>query len=665
MTPPVRALLHFGMVAVLGLILSASGWAQEVAGRQPLHMPQAKDVYQRILTLPGASLESQPNAAVGSAPRQELPVFSIFYVYGKKADWLEVGRDLRRGPEGWIKTSLTQNWSVMLTMQYAPPGQRGRVLFFERQQDLRDLVTAVDPQPLVDKLVAAADAGQKTDLPLSSIEPSDVRGSQQPNGVFYLMPIIDFAPATFDDYKPATLLKVSLVNANPEPSTPPTVASAASLAPMHGAIVFVLDTTISMKPYFERATRSVRTILTQLKAKGLDRKVAVGVVAYRNNMGQEPQKSGLGYVVKVIQPLDANASLDDVMRAMDQLDEAKVSSHSFNEDAVAGLWTAIEQLDWSAYENQPKLMFLVTDAGALAGNDPKAKFQGIDLLNVIEAADRKGIAVNPFHIASPGAKKFNNVVPTASQYDRLGRTVDPNSNKYVRIDPATPDNFDKLLLGFEKGMVETFESWGRNARIERPVIQSDGETGAYYKNIIVNELFNSQQRYIGVKSKTQSKPVFDAWAVDMDLKKHDQIALDVSVYLTRNQLNQLALSAKHIYDTAKSQTISSDSMFRLLQALSAQTAQDPERFKGDASKVADMGILPSFLSLLPYKSDFLNLTSRSWAEKTPDAQASMLAQLAYKIRAYQNMNADTTKWKDLGSGDRGQEVMPVPLVYLP
>lgn len=645
------------MLLGAGLGLGSAAQAQQAA-RLPLPLPQAKELYQRVLTLPGAKLESSPNAGGGSA----LSVFSIFYVYGKQGDWLEVGRDLRRGPEGWVRADQTQNWSVMMTMQYAPPGQRGRVLFFERQQDLRDLVGAVSPAPMVRKLEAAVDAGQQAEMPLASIEPSDVRGSQQPNGAFYLMPIVGFSPATFDDGRSAMLLNISLVNANPPPPAPPPPPS---IQQMNGAIVFVLDTTISMKPYFQRAAQSIRNVLGQLKASGLDRKIGVGIVAYRNNMDQEPQKSGLGYVVKVIQPLDPNASLDQVMAAVDQLEEAKASSHSFNEDAVAGLWTAIEQLDWAPFENQSKMIFLVTDAGALAGNDPKAKFQGVDIVNVVEAANRKNIAINPLHIASAGARKLDNLAAAGRQYRLLASTVEPNANRYQLIDPATPAQFDKFMTGYERGLVPTIEAWAKNSRVERPQFDPKDDETERYRKIIVNEMFNAQQRYIGVAAKTQSKTIFNAWAADRDLTDPNRLALGVSVYLTRTQLSQLALSAKHIYDTAKSQEISSDTMFRLLQSLSAQTAQDPNRFKGDSKTVSEMGILPSFLSLLPYKSEFLNMTPRAWAEKTPDAQAAMLATLAYKIRAYQAMNADTGKWKDLGAGDDGQKVMPVPLEYLP
>lgn len=653
-----RILLGLVMAFVLGNpVLPVSRVdAQEAT---PLRLPQAQELYQRVLTLPGASLVAGPDGNGGTA----LPVFSIFYVYGKQGEWLQVGRDLRRGPEGWVRASLAQNWSVMLTMQYAPPGQRERVLFFERQQDLRDVVTAVDPVPLVHKLTAAIDGGQATDPPLASVEPSDVRGAQQPNGSFYVMPITGFSTGRFDGDQPATLLNVSLVNANPQPPSPP---PAPIVQNMHGAIVFVLDTTMSMKPYFQRAVQSIRTVLTQLKANGLDQKVAVGVVAYRNNIDNEPQKSGLGYVAKIIQPLNPKASVEEIMAAVDTLDEARVSSHSFNEDAVAGLWTAITQLDWAAFENQPKLLFLVTDAGALSGDDPKAKFKGIDILNVAEAASRQGVQIATFHIASAGAKKFNNIEPTRRQYSILSRTGDDNSDrKYKLIDPATPAHFDAIMAGFEKATASTIVTWSKKSSLERPKFDAKDDEGEEYRKIIINELFNAQQRYVGVNSKTQSKTVFNAWAADRDLTNPNRTALHVSVYLTRNQLNQLAISARRIYDTAKSQEISSDTMFRLLQNLSGQTAQDPERFKGDAAKVANMGLLPSFLTLLPYKSEFLDMTPKDWGQKTADAQATMLARLSYKIRAYQDMYADDKKWVDLGSGDSGQRVMPVPLEYLP
>src|SRR5690348_16220332 len=130
-------MIRLGRRTALALFAAVPAAAQDAA-RRPLPLPEAPEVLQRVLTtVPGARLAAGPNAATRGPA---LPVFSLFYVYARRDDWLEVGRDLRRGPEGWLPAAAAQNWSMMLTMKYAPQGQRRRVMFFEQQQDLLDLV---------------------------------------------------------------------------------------------------------------------------------------------------------------------------------------------------------------------------------------------------------------------------------------------------------------------------------------------------------------------------------------------------------------------------------------------------------------------------------------------------------------------------------------------
>jgi serine/threonine-protein kinase PpkA len=54
------------------------------------------------------------------------------------------------------------------------------------------------------------------------------------------------------------------------------------------AIAFVIDTTISMKPYIERTRESIRRIYATIEKRGLTDKVAFGLVGYRNSMTNAP-----------------------------------------------------------------------------------------------------------------------------------------------------------------------------------------------------------------------------------------------------------------------------------------------------------------------------------------------------------------------------------------
>ncbi|SDD11521.1 vWA domain-containing protein [Belnapia rosea] len=644
----------------IGLLFAAGPVASQTqdAARRPLPLREAPEVFQRVLTsAPGARLAASPGSAARGVA---LPVFSILYVYGQQGEWLEVGKDLRRGPEGWLKAAEAQDWSMMMAMQYAQQGRRRRVLFFERQQDVADLVDAPDPGPLVERLEQAADANRRIDPSVVSIEPPLPRGQQQFRSSPYLIPILGHRRTRFAGGQAATLLQVALVNAG-QVATP----SPPGLDRLGGAIVFVLDTTISMQPFLDRTREAIERVLGGLRGAGLDGKVTVGVVAFRNNMDQEPQRSRLGYTVSVVQKLDPAAPLEQVSAALRGLEEAKVSTHSFNEDAVAGLWTAVQRLDWAPFADQPKLLVFVSDAGALSGRDPRAMFRGTSLLNVVEAANRQGISILPLHIASAEGRRLGNVGPARQQYQQLGLTGDANSMKYRQLRAGTPAEFDRYMTEFERSLQPVFQAWSRNRPIPAPEAGSNGEGAEGYGALVVNELFSAQQRYIGARAATRSRPVATAWAADRDLTDPDLNALRVSVYLTRNQLSQLALSTRRIAETAANQEMTAANMFRMLQALSASTAQDPERFKDNTESVGDSGVLPGFLKLLPYRSRFLGLTAQGWSQMTRDEQQQLLDELEFKLRAYREMDADQRNWVDLAGGDPGQQVYPMPLEYLP
>ena len=124
-----RAVLY----ALALLVLATAASPVLAQARKPLVMEGHRDFYQRVLTLPGAQLRAEP-ASTARIAGDRVPTFSILYVFARRTvdgtPWLEVsaspdGRDPR-----WLRASEAQDWAVMLVMQYAPPGQRQRVLFF-------------------------------------------------------------------------------------------------------------------------------------------------------------------------------------------------------------------------------------------------------------------------------------------------------------------------------------------------------------------------------------------------------------------------------------------------------------------------------------------------------------------------------------------------------
>ena len=122
-------------------------------------------------------------------------------------------------------------------------------------------------------------------------------------------------------------------------------------------VTFVIDTTRSMQPYVEQ----VRQVMTRLQDRIGNNPEAerfrFGLVGFRDNIDLAPE---LDYVTNVFLPLGPDATAARFVETIGQVDVATVNSNGFNEDAIAGIDAALNQMDWTPYGG--KFIVLITDA---------------------------------------------------------------------------------------------------------------------------------------------------------------------------------------------------------------------------------------------------------------------------------------------------------------
>ena len=112
------------LIAILTALTLLAGWtpAAHAADRTPLLMEGKKTLYQRVITHPGASLyagQGEGSTVIQNAVRP----FSVFYVYTRYGNWLEVGASTTK-PDGWIKATDTTAWNQALTLLFTDRSQR-------------------------------------------------------------------------------------------------------------------------------------------------------------------------------------------------------------------------------------------------------------------------------------------------------------------------------------------------------------------------------------------------------------------------------------------------------------------------------------------------------------------------------------------------------------
>lgn len=658
----------------------------------PLSLPGSPGVYQRVIAKPGAVLVDRPGT-VGGTPVQ---LFDILYVYGVKPGWRQVGHDLQVGPEGWVAEQQLQPWNVMLVMQYAPKVARNSVLFFRDETSVAAVVGSNDAAARVNEFLKAAKQSGPLDPRLVAVENDAIDWSTTP----YMMPILSSSQKQAPDGRWLTLAEVGSVAglggpppsvAAPTGSLPPApgapagadmIAPDASLGtfgggPVRGCrersgpetvhqIVFVMDTTSSMGPYITGAKRIVDSWATEIERRGLSARVRFGLVAYRNNMDEEPQRSQLEYVVNPILPLSASSDAAALSAALGRLGPAKVSTHSFSEDATAGLYAALNSDSFRWQDScGAKSIFLITDAGALASNDPKSLHPGVGLATLAAQARDKKIDIFPVHIATPEAREAGNIDGAADQYRRELNTTDNRVGLYQSIQDGSPAAFDRYLHRVDQ-MIAGIALLQRNAVPPQPnAVAADGkfDLGSY----LLGKLFAVQQRFLGAAAGARVPTFVSSWTSNVDLANPNVGALRVSVLLTRRQLNQLAEKTQMLISAGEQARQSSSDFFKGLQVLAAATSQDPARF---ARETPDLGgLMPTFLKLLPYKSDILKLGGKEWRELGADRQRAYLAKLQQKRSYYLQVVNDGSRWTCFGNNCRednlDDKVALIPLDQLP
>jgi serine/threonine-protein kinase PpkA len=674
---PVLALPGLIMLVLLSLLRAAL--AQGV-GPTPLPVAEAPELFQRVLTLPGARLAPEAGAPPGATV---LPTFSILYVYARNKiggqDWLAVGARTHGPPDGWLPAGVTQDWHTMLVMQYAPRGQRDRVAFFNNAADL-DALLAADDSAKRGQQIAAGLASGRPDPAIVAAEPA---GAVDTKAQFYVMPVLSARVRRLADGTPVRVVEVAsavaqntrpAVPAPPKPQPPPPQPQPSPPAFRVG-LVFLLDTTKSMGPYIEAVADLVRKTINRLDQSGTADRVSIGLVGYRSNIARDPR---LEYVTRIFAPLSPNTPLQQTLLKLDAMSETPYSTPAWDEDAFAGLHTALTEMNWQPFAL--RLLVLVTDSGALPGNSPLVQFRNFDIENVVDLANSLKVAVFPFHLITPAGDRFGNRSIAIRQWQRLGQTGDANVSKYLRIPADSPARFSSTLDSLVDQLTAVVvQNIAANKPVERPAIPPVSKTPVEPEQqvaaALVNELFRAQAEYLGARNGAAAPPFFRAYASDHDLANPRLRSLGVQVFLTRTQLSELGQSLQLIVDQAKQAALAPQDFFDNLQVLSAQTAADPNRPAGTGAvdSLGASNLLPSFLKLLPYHSKVLDMTRSYWLSGGVTGQQEFIDELDYKIQEYHDIYVDLNRWTQLGASgqsgtvrsDSGDAVCPVPLDVLP
>ena len=631
-------------------LISIFCFAGSAMAEKPLLIEGKQNLFQRVLSTPECILKKSEQDQ-----GKKIPSFSRFYVYERTDSLLKVGPDTSGTNLGYLDTKCTVNWDIQTSLMFTQRSKRDRALIFKDQTSLMKIIDAADPASIVDPMLAKATKNEGVESVLSIEPEKPVDATKE----FYLIPILEFEETMFEDGNDALALKIASISEKEQQKVQSDNGESA-LKAFKAAVVFVIDSTISMQSYLDRTKNAISKIYKKIEADDLGDSVNFGLIAFRANASKT--KGNIDYITKVfVNPGEVKTEKDFADKLAD-LKEAAVSTDYFEEDAYAGIDQALNSVDWSKYG--ARYVVLITDAGAIeATKDKRISNTTMSSSQLRLFAKNKGVAIYVLHLLTPEGQAHH--AKAKSQYEDLSYNDILNKSLYYPIKGGSVDSFGKMtdLLADSvtdqiKGALDGKETAGAvTAETDTQSIDSmENDT-----RLLGHAM---QMSYLGSVEGQTAPSFFEGWISDRDLKMHNFASCEPVVLLTKSQLSDLKTITKSILDKAQESVLDPSQMFEGLRDIAAKMGRDPSTLK--EKSIAQMGLVDEYLEGLPYKSQIQGLTEDIWTAMGPDEQDRLIQNLENKLALYQKYNDNTDSWVKLNEeADASEDVFPVPLEALP
>ena len=641
---PCARLWHFLWLIALSFLTST-----QVAFAMPLLMEGKTTLYKRVLTRPGAEMHVEVE---GRLADEQPNAFSIFYVFDQGEGWMAVGPDFAGEATGWIREEQLVEWKQTIVVAFTNPADRERSLLFSDHPTIEAILNSED---YVAQLAALREQAISGTLPadtlVRSIEPEKHVHTEIEES-FYLLPILDHTkilnPLTYEDLQ---ILKVAAISANP---TEESVAPPAAADEFRAGVVFVVDTTKSMRPYIELTRNAIHRIMTELQEDSSGVKMDFGLVGFRDSTIDVPE---LEYVSKTFVPLAQDQDPDEILAKLDEVKEATASSVGFNEDVYAGFSTILDEELWKAY--QARYAVLITDAGPKLSRYSTLGDRANSAALGRHAEEELKITTYVMHLRTSGDDGLNE--RAEAEYSALANAVRTDGgSRYYPIADGTAEAFAPAVDGFVEGVRHSISL--DTAQIEERLAQTEpGMLRDIYADTLAKRL-----AYLGARDGERVPSVFDAWIAQRVLENTRKNALDVRLLISKDQLNTLTEVLQNIIESAGlEQGRDSSQFFDQLRSALAAMSRDPTLVVN--TQFETLGeTLGEFLEDLPYASALLQMSEERWVNLSPTEQFEFLGTLKTKLGELVRIHNTPSLWTSLHpSSPPGEHVYPVLLDYMP
>lgn len=623
----------------------------------------------RVLPRPFSNIYREKQADNASIAVANVPSFHPLYVFAREAvdlrdpanpkGWYRVG-NTRTTPTGWMQASDVLEWRQALLVSYTHPGGpiegRQPVLMFRDFSVLEGIVDSFDMTGEAQALYRQIHEGEIPET-IVSMEPQRfVDITRQ----FYILPILDWKQLRIEG-DDARLLQIAA--AIPRERGADTLQDEAYLVQASVArdesvginledllvdIVFVIDTTRSMQPFIDITRNAVQRVANRFSGE-IGERVRFGLVTFRDSLEVIPQ---LEYDTRNWTPNFVDSQTLAKLLT-DDVKATRVGSLDYAEEVFAGVDVALRS-NWR--DDALRFMILIGDASS----HPKGHKQNItgkDEVDLRREADDAQVHLTAIHLLEPRAAEDHPIAE--AQFRHLSRIRGSrNESAYESIDFNDEGGFDALIDNVANGLI---------AQLSKTLGVADqaSETlTALAPPASVERLWEAALvEYLG-KGANPPKDII-AWVLDRDLTNPADRSLDVRVLVTREQLSSLAQALDQVVQALMRAQVTQGQFFEALQSVSGQTMKRPDDI-GQAARLADTGLLPTFIQTLPYRSDILSLSNEMFASMTAEQRSQLEWSILAKLEQYRAINEQVDAWFRLNDADADRDmVYPLHLDYLP
>lgn len=629
--------------------------AQPSAGgpRKPLAMTDLPSLPQRVILRPGARIHQTADAG---APSQPTPGFGVFFVYDRRTAggdaWIEIGPTTDGRTVGWVPGARAIDWKQTMVLAFNNPAGRDRAMFFRDADTPTKLWLDVNGgKAEADRLRQQAVGGQ--DGAVIALEPETyVDITKQ----FYLLPILSWSKKENERTNIARILEVASAPAAPQRTA---MSDVDALRNYKGAVVFVIDTTMSMGPYIERTKEIIRRVIDRIRDTAVRDNFRFGLVAYRDHMGGDPR---LEYVTRMVSAPDFGEASDALLGRLNQAGDTRVNNQDFDEDALAGVKLALDDINWSQFAG--RYVILITDAGAREGNDPLSQTK-LDVQNVRDLArsEAKQVAIYSVHLKTPEGR--SNHARAERQYRGLSLFKEGADPLYYPVQDGNLAQFGSVIDTLTDSLLgQVAQAVGRPIGGIRPPQTPQERRIAEQAEVVGNAM---RLAYLGRTRQQAAPDAVRSFVVDQDLDPFDpqpnRRPLDVRVLLTKNQLSDLAGTIRAIQQAQAANRLTPDRFFEHVRGAIAAATRNPG---GQAAFQRLSGAFGEYLKDLPYDSEIMEFTQEEWTAMGSGRRQEIVNSLDSKLRSYELYNSQPDLWVKFDPSQPANEAMyPVPLDRLP